>query len=67
MGQFHASARRIERGTQGNQLIYVKRPSQQDDDREVQLGRNLAAVFISTWHGISLDYARKRYARPAGR
>jgi hypothetical protein len=35
--------------------------------KEVQLGRNLAAAFIATCHGIGLDYARKKYAaQPVG-
>ena len=29
------------------------------------LGRNLAAAFIATQHGIGLDYARKKYAHEA--
>lgn len=37
-------------------------PSQANHDQEVQLGRNLAAAFIATSHGIGLDYARKKYA-----
>ena len=37
------------------------------DNQEVQLGRNLAAAFIATSHGIGLDYARKKYAdQPVG-
>ena len=37
------------------------------DNAEVQLGRNLAAAFIATCHGIGLDYARKKYAgEPVG-
>jgi len=37
------------------------------DDQEIQLGRNLAAAFIATCHGIGLDYARKKYAdQPVG-
>jgi hypothetical protein len=32
------------------------------ENAEVQLGRNLAAAFIATCHGIGLDYARKKYA-----
>ena len=36
-------------------------------NEEVQLGRNLAAAFIATCHGIGLDYARKKYAgEPVG-
>jgi hypothetical protein len=30
--------------------------------QEEVLGRNLAAAFIATQHGIGLDYARKKYA-----
>jgi hypothetical protein len=38
-----------------------------DEDRDVQLGRNLAAAFIATCHGIGLDYAHKKYAsQPVG-
>ena len=38
-----------------------------EEDQEVQLGRNLAAAFIATCHGIGLDYARKKYAdEPVG-
>jgi hypothetical protein len=38
-----------------------------ENDQEVQLGRNLAAAFIATCHGIGLDYARKKYAdQPVG-
>src|ERR1700674_4376744 len=38
-----------------------------EEDQEVQLGRNLAAAFIATCHGIGLDYARKKYAgQPVG-
>jgi hypothetical protein len=34
---------------------------------DVQLGRNLAAAFIPTCHGVGLDYARKKYAgQPVG-
>jgi hypothetical protein len=45
----------------------VKRPSHADDDQEVRLGRNLAAAFSATCHGIGLDYARKKYAgQPVG-
>ena len=40
----------------------MKRPTQGNDYHEVQLGRNLAAAFIATSHGIGLDYARKKYA-----
>jgi hypothetical protein len=37
-------------------------------NEEVQLGRNLAAAFIATSHGIGLDYARKKYAgQPVGK
>jgi hypothetical protein len=45
----------------------VNRPSHGNDDQEVQLGRNLAAAFIATCHGIGLDYARKKYtSQPVG-
>jgi hypothetical protein len=45
----------------------MKMPSSADDNQEVQLGRNLAAAFIATCHGIGLDYARKKYAdQPVG-
>jgi hypothetical protein len=38
-----------------------------EEDQNVQLGRNLAAAFIATCHGIGLDYARKKYAsQPVG-
>jgi hypothetical protein len=38
-----------------------------EEDQEVQLGRNLAAAFIATCHGIGLDYARKKHAgQPVG-
>jgi hypothetical protein len=40
----------------------VKKSSQGNNDQEIQLGRNLAAAFIATSHGIGLDYARKKYA-----
>ena len=33
--------------------------------QEEVLGRNLAAAFIATQHGIGLDYARKKYAHQA--
>jgi hypothetical protein len=33
-----------------------------EEDPDVQLGRNLAAAFIATNHGIGLDYTRKKYA-----
>ena len=37
------------------------------DNEEDQLARNLAAAFIATYHGIGLDYARKKYAgEPVG-
>jgi hypothetical protein len=37
------------------------------DDEAVRLGRNLAAAFIATCHGIGLDYAREKYAdQPVG-
>jgi hypothetical protein len=37
------------------------------EDPDVQLGRNLAAAFIATTHGIGLDYARRKYAgEPVG-
>jgi hypothetical protein len=66
VGQFHASARRT-RGAQRGKLIFVKRPLHGNDDHEVQLGRNLAAAFIGTCHGIGLDYARKKSAsQPVG-
>jgi hypothetical protein len=39
-----------------------------EEDQDVQLGRNLAAAFVATCHGIGLDYARKKYAgQPVGR
>jgi hypothetical protein len=42
-----------------------KPPEQEDPD--VQLGRNLAAAYIAGSHGIGLDYARKKYAgQPVG-
>ena len=45
----------------------MKGPSHPDDNQEVQLGRNLAAAFIATCHGIGSDYARKKYAsQPVG-
>ena len=38
-----------------------------DSEHELELGRNLAAAFIATSQGISLDYARKKYAaEPVG-
>ena len=38
-----------------------------EEDQDVQLGRNLAAAFIATCHGIGLDYARKKYGgQPVG-
>jgi len=37
------------------------------EDQAVHLGRNLAAAFIATCHGIGVDYARKKYAdEPVG-
>jgi hypothetical protein len=39
----------------------------EEEDPDVELGRNLAAAFIATNHGIGLDYARKKYAgKPVG-
>ncbi|HET6207553.1 MAG TPA: hypothetical protein VFD98_12145 [Terracidiphilus sp.] len=36
-------------------------------NQEQVLGRNPAAAFIATQHGIGLDYARKKYAHePVG-
>jgi hypothetical protein len=36
-------------------------------DEEDQLARNLAAAFVTTCHGIDLDYARKKYSgEPVG-
>jgi hypothetical protein len=36
-------------------------------NQEETLGRNLAAAFIATQHGIGLDYARKKLAaEPVG-
>ncbi len=32
------------------------------EDPDVTLGRNLAAAFIATQHGIGLDYARRKFA-----
>ena len=38
-----------------------------EEDQDVRLGRNLAAAFIATCHGIGFDYARKKYAgQPVG-
>jgi hypothetical protein len=35
--------------------------------QEEVLGRNLAAAFIATQHGIGMDYARKKHAdEPVG-
>ena len=40
---------------------------QTPSDHDLELGRNLAAAFVATSHGIGLDYARKKYARePVG-
>jgi hypothetical protein len=67
VGQFHAFARRIARGTERGKLIFVNTPSHDNDGQEVQLGRNLAAAFIATCQGIGLDYARKKYtSQPVG-
>jgi hypothetical protein len=35
--------------------------TRQPEDPDVTLGRNLAAAFIATQHGIGLDYARRKF------
>lgn len=39
----------------------MRKASHDDNEQEVQLGRNLGAAFIATSHGIGLDYAREKY------
>ena len=48
-------------------LIEQEQPKRPIPSQEEVLGRNLAAAFIATQHGIGLDYARKKQAhQPVG-